>query len=440
MRNIKMEKKGTGQIVLKPDTESTHSDEDKQKIKVITLNCWGLYGVSKFRRERFHAIGEFLVDSDFDVVLLQEVWCDEDFDLLVSYTRSVLPFSHYFDQGIIGSGTCILTKHRILNANYHEFAVNGYPLKFWHGDWYAAKGLGICQIDVDGLNVTVFVSHYHAFYGHDEDIYLGHRVIHGLESAQWLNLTSAATDLTLYCGDFNTDPGSVPYRLLKAIGPLKDAWAEYTGGLWGGETCEVPENTFTAPRGSIAKRIDYIMYRAGPGFDAETENCWLPLGNTIPERNFSYSDHEAVAAIISVRKQDTRSALTPGLIRVMSGAEFRKMASLSTRDETIQVVHDAVKIIDTSLKTVDSDQFKYALYSFAILLALVLTFIPSAFVEKSYYFVSLDVGLFLPRFILTIFLVIFVLMATLFNKRERNALKSTKKELLLLLDDPDRDY
>ena len=49
-------------------------------IKLFTLNVWGLKFVSKNRKERFKAIAEFLNRSDYDVVFMQELWLDEDFN------------------------------------------------------------------------------------------------------------------------------------------------------------------------------------------------------------------------------------------------------------------------------------------------------------------------------------------------------------------------
>lgn len=57
----------------------------------------------------------------------------------------------------------------------------------------------------------------------------GHRVIHALESAQWIKLASSSADLTIYGGDFNTEPTSVPYKLVRRITPMIDAWAEVHG-------------------------------------------------------------------------------------------------------------------------------------------------------------------------------------------------------------------
>ena len=113
---------------------------------------------------------------------------------------------------------------------------------------------------------------YHGY----EDFYLGHQVIQGLQSAQLLNMIMPSADLILYCGDFNTEPNSVPYRLLQNIVPLNDTWTEYTGkSNVGGETYSTHKNSFTKTgklfdTGNQAKRIDYIMYRSGRSLEAET--------------------------------------------------------------------------------------------------------------------------------------------------------------------------
>ena len=77
-------------------------------------------------------------------------------------------------QGIIGTGTCVLSKVPIVDAVFHEFSMNGYPHqvhikrhlenmrridvnfhKILHGDWFAGKGLGVVTLDLKGLNVHV---------------------------------------------------------------------------------------------------------------------------------------------------------------------------------------------------------------------------------------------------------------------------------------------
>ena len=45
-----------------------------------------------------------------------------------------------------------------------------------------------------------------------QDEYLTHRVVHSVESALWIKLSSSSADLTIYAGDFNTEP-KVPYHV-----------------------------------------------------------------------------------------------------------------------------------------------------------------------------------------------------------------------------------
>ena len=64
-----MQKNSGGQILAKDS--SSEESEDTVDLRVMTLNCWGLFGVSSLRKERMRAIAEYLSESDFDIVLLQ---------------------------------------------------------------------------------------------------------------------------------------------------------------------------------------------------------------------------------------------------------------------------------------------------------------------------------------------------------------------------------
>ena len=64
-----MHKNSGGQILAKDS--SSDDSEDTVDLRLMTLNCWGLYGVSSLRKERMGAIAQYLSESDFDIVLLQ---------------------------------------------------------------------------------------------------------------------------------------------------------------------------------------------------------------------------------------------------------------------------------------------------------------------------------------------------------------------------------
>ena len=451
-------------------------------LKIFTLNCWGLKLVSKLKKERFHAIAEYLSQSGsgYDVVFLQEVWCREHFEVLkakLCCSKDLYPYSHYFNHGVIGSGTCIFSKFRLLQANYHEFSVNGYPTKFWHGDWFASKGIGVCQIrfasralhentsDSNFFDIHLYMSHYHADYDPDNDRYIAHRVLQAFESAQWINLTSSGADLIIYAGDFNTEPQSLPYRILCSLGSLKDSWKEFTNNIseddkkklkTAGSTSESLVNSFTViptssncsaaciGNGSTSdavlqiegKRIDYIMYRPGRNIVVKVKKSSLLLPATIPHQNFSFSDHEALDAIISLRRGAKNSDIEneSGKEKVVSNE--KDMVNVEEAKERHTVIQEAIDVMETALDDISKSKTKYWIFSILCLVLFLASFISSGFshltrLER----IALDLCLFFPRMLLVAGFIIYLLMGLLFSKREKNSIKEIKNQLTLMLEE-----
>lgn len=57
----------------------------------------GIPYVSKDRGIRMQAIGKFFAEnSNYDVIALQEVWAEHDYQLLRQAAEENLPYSHYF--------------------------------------------------------------------------------------------------------------------------------------------------------------------------------------------------------------------------------------------------------------------------------------------------------------------------------------------------------
>jgi len=394
-------------------------------ISVFTLNCWGIYGVSADRQVRFRAIGQHLATAGYDLVLLQEVWWHQDYLDLCRATRECLPYTHFFDQGIIGSGTCVLSKEPITDATFHEFSANGYPHAILHGDWFAGKGLGVVTLDYRGLNVHVFVSHLHAEYVRKKDVYLGHRVLQALEAAQWVKLTSPGADLTIYAGDFNTEPQDVPYSLLRCLGNLRDSWIE-ANGPDGGQTCGTEYNTYCTiseraeyPRG---KRIDYIMYTGGHS-QPQVQSCSLPLAHRIPaslaavsgSSSCSYSDHEAVAALLRVYPHSRPSPQSVGDCK-------------DGRVCSQQTVADALHLLNKAQGQVARDQVTYSLLATTTLLLFLASFLQLTLTDS----LLLECLMFFGRLVLILSGLYFLLMSSIFNRRERHALSAGRATLQLL--------
>lgn len=119
----------------------------------------GIPWISTDREVRVRAIADQLQAGAFDVVSLQEVWSLSDFEYIRDRVVDVLPYSHYFFSGVLGSGLCLFSRHPIASTLFHVWTVNGYVHRVHHGDWFGGKGVGLCRLNVRGAMVNVYVTH-----------------------------------------------------------------------------------------------------------------------------------------------------------------------------------------------------------------------------------------------------------------------------------------
>ena len=215
------------------------------------------------------------------------------------------------------------------------------------------------------------------------------RVVHGVESAQWIKLSSSSADLTVYAGDFNTEPKDIPYKIVRHVTPLRDAWIE-ANGVEGGESSETAGNSYTA-RSALkecpaGKRIDYIMYNSGPNVTAQTLYCALPLPDRIPGKTISFSDHEGVAARIRIKRREDN---------FVTSRDFVRQQSLVEPGLKTACVQEAMAILRTSLKDVRLARILYLLGALLCFVLLIGAFIVP--VVESHMHVLLDILLFVVR-------------------------------------------
>lgn len=147
-------------------------------LSVLTLNIWGIPIVSKaslkeillellFKTKSFFQdkdfrvrhIAEKLVQSDYDIISLQEVWSEYDYVKIKERLKPAFPYSHYFYSGVFGSGLCVFSRYKIISSFFHHWPVNGYVHKIQHGDWFGGKGVGLCKIRVDDQIINFYLAH-----------------------------------------------------------------------------------------------------------------------------------------------------------------------------------------------------------------------------------------------------------------------------------------
>ncbi|XP_069489552.1 sphingomyelin phosphodiesterase 2 isoform X2 [Ambystoma mexicanum] len=237
-------------------------------LRVFDLNCWALRYISKLRSERIKLISDFLSDGRYDLVLLQEIWSEQDYLFLKKKLSNIYRASHLFKSGVIGSGLCIFSRFPIMDTFQYRFSLNGYPYNIQHGDWFCGKSVGLVTLHISGIICNVYVTHLHAEYCREKDSYLPHRVLQAWELAQFIHHTSKGADVLILGGDLNMHPLDVGMRLLRGWTGLQDAFVE-TDSFEGSEDgCTLLPNNCYANKKELEPfphgiRIDYILYKAG---------------------------------------------------------------------------------------------------------------------------------------------------------------------------------
>ncbi|XP_053446371.1 sphingomyelin phosphodiesterase 2 [Nycticebus coucang] len=275
------------------------------RLRVFNLNCWGIPYLSKHRDDRMKRLGDFLNLKSFDLALLEEVWSEQDFQYLRQKLAPTYPASHYFRSGIIGSGLCVFSKHPIQELTQHVYTLNGYPYMIHHGDWFCGKAVGLLVLHLSGMVLNAYVTHLHAEYNRQKDLYLAHRVAQAWELAQFIHHTSKKADVVLLCGDLNMHPEDLGCCLLKEWTGLRDAYLD-TRDFKGSEdgNTMVPQNCYVNQKElepfSFGIRIDYVLYKAVSGFYIFCKTLETTTGLD-PHRGSPLSDHEALMATLYVR-------------------------------------------------------------------------------------------------------------------------------------------
>lgn len=332
----------------------TH-DSPPSRIRILTLNCWGLKFLSKHRHERLSEIANQLAAADDppEIVGLQECWTQQDYRAIRRRTRHILPYGKFYFSGIFGGGLAILSKWPIEESSMYAYPLNGRPTAFFRGDWYVGKGVACARIRLGPRNediAEVFCTHLHAPYEKEpNDSYICHRTAQAWEIAKLMRGAAERGHLVIGLGDFNMLPSSFAHKLITAHAPVRDVWqalhpdsslgaavdaaerarnrpvptAEFNL-VENGATCDGAFNTWRWPkeqrrrleRGEdvtvdpntpdpYAKRLDYIFVGDGgypPSFPAPRwtiESARVSMTQRHPTLKCSLSDHFAVEAVIT---------------------------------------------------------------------------------------------------------------------------------------------
>ena len=117
----------------------------------MTYNVWGLPELLAPEREvRFRTIAEQLQDVKPDVVILQEVWFDEDAQFFSdALAQQGLQHTHRFESWGFGCGLLVASRYPLSAQDFREFTDGKYvPPNPLHVDWAARKGIGTVNLRI----------------------------------------------------------------------------------------------------------------------------------------------------------------------------------------------------------------------------------------------------------------------------------------------------
>ncbi|EAW06539.1 inositol phosphosphingolipid phospholipase [Aspergillus clavatus NRRL 1] len=382
-----------------PHSPSPSLASPPSQIRILTLNCWGLKYISKFRHERMSEIGRQLAIADPppQIVGLQECWTQQDYESIRQQTRDILPYGKFYFGGIFGAGLAILSKWPIEESSMFAYPLNGRPTAFFRGDWFVGKGVACARIRFGPAAqdvAEVFCTHLHAPYEREpHDSYLCHRTAQAWEIAKLMRGAAERGHLVIGLGDFNMIPSSFAHRLIHAHAPVRDVWQVLHPDSSVGATIDPPEQQRNKPMPSAAfnlsengatcdgkfntwrwskedrkrlekghdvvvdpdapcpygKRLDYIFVGDGgfpPDYPAarwSVESVAIGMTQRHPTLRCSLSDHFAVEAVIardvaSAGKSDAKEMV----IHPVSSAPNAALTP-DTYDRIIEMIHAYVR-------------------------------------------------------------------------------------------------
>ena len=262
--------------------------DEKTSLKFATLNAWLIperFRVAQKATLRTKLLTAAMSDFDVDVLAVQEVWIPGLFKKTFlnpeNYSKNFKYF-HYFRSGIIGSGLVTFSKYPIIGVDFFQFTLCSNPFRVDHGDWYGAKGIGVCHISSPVGILSVYNTHLVADY--HKAFYIEQRIIEIMEVIKFIRQTARGHVILL--GDLNFTPDTIEYDIITKVGGFIDLWKDEKDVV----TFNAPENPFYK-RKSPSLRLDYVMLPNDTSIQVVRKGYF---GQETSDKSVWFSDHSGL--------------------------------------------------------------------------------------------------------------------------------------------------
>lgn len=247
-----------------------------------------------------------------------------------------------------------------------------------------------------------------------------HRVIQAFDTAQFIESTRSDCVLQILAGDLNTEPNDLAQRILSTTSRMHDTFllAKNPSSPEFG-TNECAKNSYTdkaalekCPNG---KRIDYIFIRPGPHHKVEVTDYHQPLPEKVPNHEFSYSDHEAVATTVKITHTHS----------INDEKQIAEEEKKITENNKI-ALSECIRQCDDSLKELQNNRKNYSMAAISFIVILLnMIELQAPYGLKTIFLVV--------KILLTALTLFFIFMGTIWNVMERHGILSGKLSMEILL-------
>jgi endonuclease/exonuclease/phosphatase family metal-dependent hydrolase len=252
-------------------------------LRLVTFNAWGV----PFRDRHddlLDRVAPVLERYAPDVVVLQEIWFEEDAERVAESLRSIglTHEVHHASDAVLAQGSAglmIASRWPIVHHDFHPFRAGRLPIRPWHVDWFSGKGVATATIDHPSGRYRIGTAHLQADY--DGVVYTDVRLAQGAElvaAMGWRPVHAVA-------GDFNSRPDELEHRMLvEALG---------VRSIDSGEG------------------VDDILVREGVGIRGQWKS---PAPSTeLDGETIAVSDHPILIADLAIEGEPSEPTLGPDL-------------------------------------------------------------------------------------------------------------------------------
>lgn len=275
-------------------------------LRVLTYNVWGVPMIAPLRPERMTRIGPAIAALSPDLVALQEVWTDEDAEILTEGLAQIglTHIERFTEDWPDDSGLMIASRYPIEKVRFSRYRQGRHPHLPWHVDYMAGKGIARVTVRTPLGEVDFAATHLQAGYGTNEYVFV--QMSQALQAAKHVAKGDAPLILA---GDINSPHDGIPSRLLAARARLHP----------------------TDPKAGI----DQILYRSGRQLRIAPGRVQTALTEPVDLESavMPLSDHPAVLAELHLSRC-AGECVVPGL-----GAHLGRLST-----EVLPIVKQEVEL------------------------------------------------------------------------------------------------